>query len=98
MKVNLIGKLGQINAVEKIKRVHTNKTEVKADKVEISRRAKELARTKEAISPERMAEIKKRVEEKYYDREEVLQKVAENILNSPAFKEVVERNKLDKNI
>jgi len=44
------------------------------------------------LTPERLAEIVKRINENFYDREDVLQVVAEQILKSPELQSLIKNN------
>ncbi|MCK4893360.1 MAG: hypothetical protein KAJ16_06475 [Calditrichia bacterium] len=44
------------------------------------------------LTPERIAEIVKRINENFYDREDVLQVVAEQILKSPELQSLIKNN------
>ena len=50
------------------------------------------------MTPERAAEINKRIRENYYDREDVLKTVAERIMRSSGFKELLNENNVDDNV
>ncbi len=41
------------------------------------------------LTPERIAEIRFRIKSKFYERDEVLEQVAESILHSPQLKELL---------
>ena len=47
------------------------------------------------LTPERIAEILNRINENYYDREDVLQVVAERILRSPELQEIIKKSHLE---
>jgi anti-sigma28 factor (negative regulator of flagellin synthesis) len=98
IKVNEISKLNLVSNVKSVKKMNPVNKEKNADKVEISREAKELSKTTQGLSADRIAEIKKRIDEKYYDRDEVLKVVAERILKSPKFQDTINHRRLDKNL
>lgn len=54
-----------------------------AIKADVSREGSHASGNRSELSPERLAEIVKRINESFYDREDILKIVAERILNSP---------------
>lgn len=98
MKVNEISKLNFIASVNKVKKLQGSNNEPQTDRVELSREAKALSKLQKSLSPERMAEISKRIKENFYDRDEVLNVVAERILQSLELQDEPRGNRLDKNI
>ena len=50
---------------------------------DVSRDGDHSSSDRSELSPERLAEIVKRINENFYDREDILKIVAERILNSP---------------
>ena len=50
---------------------------------DVSRDGDHSSGDRSELSPERLAEIVKRINENFYDREDILKIVAERILNSP---------------
>ncbi|GAB4380772.1 MAG: hypothetical protein Kow0042_31070 [Calditrichia bacterium] len=98
MKVNELSKINFVANVHKAKKVRMVNKEQNADKVELSREAKALSKKEKTLSPEKIAEIQKKIDEKYYDQEEVLKVVAERILNSPNFLSNIQGKNVDKNI
>jgi DNA polymerase III psi subunit len=59
-------------------------------KTDISKEGNHMSQN---LTPERIAEIVKRINENFYDREDVLQVVAERILKSPELQSLI-KNKL----
>ena len=57
----------------------TNEVQAAKDKIEISEEARNMAKTTE-ISPERLEQIRNRIDSKFYSSAEVLSKVADKIL------------------
>jgi DNA polymerase III psi subunit len=47
------------------------------------------------LTPERIAQIRERINENFYDREDVLKVVAERILHSPELQELIKSGRLD---
>jgi len=47
------------------------------------------------LTPERIAQIRERINENFYDREDVLKIVAERILHSPELQELIKSGRLD---
>lgn len=92
MKINNIQSLGSIYQPDKNQKAEQkSKLEEKLSKIEdkvfISKEAKTL-RENESLSPKRKAEIEHRLKTGFYDKEEVIEKVADEILKSPEFKEM----------
>ncbi|GAB4188750.1 MAG: hypothetical protein Kow00108_25230 [Calditrichia bacterium] len=56
------------------------------DKVMLSKEARELSKS-DGLSPKRKAEIEHKIQSGFYDKEEVVEKVADEILKSPEFME-----------
>lgn len=98
MKIKEMSQLNYLSNISQIKKVKPVGKEKIADKAEISREAKELSRAHSNLTPERAAEINKRIRENYYDREDVLKTVAERIMRSSGFKELLNENNVDGNV
>ena len=47
------------------------------------------------LTPERIAEIRQRINENFYDREDILKIVAERILHSPELRNLIKSGRLD---
>ena len=62
------------------------------DQVLKSNISKEGNQMSQNLTPERIAEIVKRINENFYDREDVLQVVAERILKSPELQSLIKNN------
>ena len=58
-------------------------------KSDISKEGNQMSQN---LTPERIAEIVKRINENFYDREDVLQVVAERILKSPELQSLIKNN------
>jgi len=89
MKVNQINHINYLSNLDKMGKIKKAKNEHQTDRLEISKEAKSLAKSSSNLSAERVAEINKRIEENFYDRKEVLDVVAQQILKSPNFKELL---------
>ncbi len=98
MKINEISKLTEVLNVKQTKKVERVDKESNSDKVELSKEGKALSKASSNLTPERIAEISKRIEEKFYDRDEVLNVVAERLINSTQFQDLIEGNRFDKNL
>lgn len=99
MKVKLINELNLVSKIQKIKKVESPKANGKADRVEISQEAKKLAKAVgNILTPERLEHIKQRINDKFYEKDEVLKDVAQKILNSKEFQDVLRNYRLDKNV
>ncbi len=97
MKINEINHLNYVLNVKKSMKVKKIDQERSADRAEISEEAKALSQSSNFLTPERIAEIKTRINENFYDKDEVLKTVAERILRSHNFQELIRGNRLDKN-
>lgn len=89
MKINNIQTFGSVYQPDPGKKsVNREELEQKlksgSDKILISSEAKE-AKNADSLTPKRKAEIEYRIQTGFYDQEEVLEKVAEEILKSPEF-------------
>lgn len=63
-----------------------------------SRDGKDSKKIDKALPPERVSEIITRINENFYDREDVLQIVAERILHSPELQTFLKDGLLDKKV
>ncbi len=66
-----------------------------ADQKKISKDGKAESKQSENLPPERITEIIKRINENFYDREDVLQFVAERILRTPELQKLLKKGPLD---
>ncbi len=98
MKINEISKSNYVMGVKQVKKANPIGKEKAADRIELSREAKELSKSTGNLSTVRIAEITKRINDNFYDRDEILKTVADRILESPQFKELIQNRGLDKNI
>ncbi len=100
MKIDFIN--NALNSIMGVERSHkmraVQREDIRTDKAEFSREAKKMAKKQKALSPERLQEIKRRIADGYYDREEVLKEIAERMLNSKDFQEFMKSRKIDRNI
>ncbi len=62
---------------------------------EISREGNKKLKKDQELTPERIKEILSRINENFYDREDVLQVVAERILKSPELQEIIKKRHLE---
>ncbi|NOX36864.1 MAG: hypothetical protein GXO78_04930 [Calditrichaeota bacterium] len=100
MKIDFIN--NALNSIMGVDRSHkiraVQREDIRTDKAEFSREAKKMAKKQKALSPERLQEIKRRIAEGYYDRDEILKEIAERMLNSKDFQEFMKSRKIDRNI
>ncbi len=95
MKINNIQSLGSVYQPDQNKKAQQKshldeKLSKIEDRLSISQEARSL-KEQEALSPKRKAEIEHRLQPGFYDKEEVLEKVADEILKSPEFKDVLKK-------
>lgn len=62
---------------------------------DISREGNKKLKKDQELTPERIKEILSRINENFYDREDVLQVVAERILKSPELQEIIKKRHLE---
>ena len=98
MKINEISSLNYVANVKKLNKVDAVSKEKRSDKVELSKEAKALSKSTKNLTPERIKEINRRINDKFYDKEEVLNVVAEQILKSQNLQNIRQSNHLNKNI
>ena len=100
MKIDFINSaLNSIMGVERNQKLRAvQREEIRTDKAEFSKETKKMAKKQKALSPERLEEIKRRIAEGYYSREEILKEIAERMLNSKDFQEFIKSRKIDRNL
>ncbi len=89
MKIKDVTTITNVASVNKVKKSKPVERKNNRDKIEISREAKELSRAHSNLTPERIAEINRRMQEKFYDRDDVLDVVASRILKSSFLKDLL---------
>ena len=62
---------------------------------DISREGNQKVQNNSELTPERIIEILSRINENFYDREDVLKVVAERILRSPELQEIIKKGQLE---
>ena len=62
---------------------------------DISREGNQKVLNNSELTPERIVEILTRINENFYDREDVLKVVAERILRSPELQEIIKKGRLE---
>jgi hypothetical protein len=62
---------------------------------DISREGNQKVKNNSELTPERIIEILSRINENFYDREDVLKVVAERILRSPELQEIIKKGQLE---
>ncbi len=85
IKTSVIG----ANGVTNITKQSENTQNTKTDKLDISREAKEMAKNQKAAREQRLEEIRQRIAEGYYDREDVLREIAERMIKSTDLKDYI---------
>ena len=88
MKINNVTTTGSVFQQESLSKKEKNapQEKPKTDNVNISNKAKELANTQE-LEPKQRAQILHRLSTGFYEQEEVLNKVADEILKDKNFQE-----------
>lgn len=79
---------GSVKVNRKLKMVE------QALKVEVSRDGNHLSNSHPNLSPERINQILNRINENYYDREDVLEVVANRILRSPELQALLKKGRI----
>ena len=98
MKIDDLSKISYISNINRVNKTSQVKAEQNKDKIELSDEAKALAKAKGNLSSDRLAEIQKRIESNFYDKDEVLDVVADQILKSPYFLIGQQGENLDTNV
>lgn len=89
MKINSIENFGYVVTVDRVKMTNQSEKSKRTDKLEISAEARQLAKSKSALTPERLELIKQRIAENFYDQDDVLKEVAERMLKSKELKQAL---------
>lgn len=101
MKINSVNPASQLLNVEKSRKIKTVKDEQSngaQDRIELSEDAKKLAKSNRSLNPERVKEIKQKIAEGFYNRDEVIEEVAKRILNSKDFSSLIRHRSIDKDL
>ncbi len=94
MKIDIINtSVVGVSSVTKINKKAAKAQTPKTDKLDISREAKEMAKSKKMLQEKRLEEIRKRIAEGYYDREDVLREIAERMIQSTDLKEYIDKRR-----
>ncbi len=94
MKIDIINtSVAGVSSVTKINKKTAKAQTPKTDKLDISREAKEMAKSKKALQEKRLEEIRKRIAEGYYDREDVIREIAERMIQSTDLKEYIDKRR-----
>ncbi len=94
MKIDIINtSVVGVSSVTKINKKAAKTQTPKTDKLDISREAKEMAKSKKMLQEKRLEEIRKRIAEGYYDREDVLREIAERMIQSTDLKEYINKRR-----
>jgi hypothetical protein len=84
--------VGNVKKSQKGKVIHDA---LHASSVDVTRDGNDLSSESPSLTPERIAEIVQRISENFYDRDDVLQVVAERILRSPELRSLLKRDRFD---
>ncbi|GEM_PF-1986596 len=95
MKINSLDNLGYVVSVERQVNAKPAKHKSQADKLELSDQAKELSQGG-TLTPERLKLIRQRIEENFYDQDEVLNEVADRMLKSKELRDFLNNLRPDK--
>ena len=99
MKIKAVDNLGYVVSVNKTNRSHAVNPEKRSDKdsLELSKEAKDMNKMNASLSPERLALIRQRIAENFYDQDEILTDVADRMLKSNIFQSFLKNNSSDNN-
>jgi len=89
IKTSLVG----VYSVTKVNKKANKAQTPQSDKLDISREAKEMAKSKNASQKKRLDEIRKRIAEGYYDREDVIREIAERMIQSTDLKDYIDKRR-----
>lgn len=66
-------------------------------RAELADKSKKLAESGSSLTPERLESIIKRIKEKFYDKDEVLETIAERMIKSDEWREFLKKTPSKKN-
>ena len=99
MKVDFVSNsLGSLMGVERLRKPRAVQKEAKTGKTDISKEVRQMAQKKQAMDPDRLREIRRRIREGFYDRDDVLHEVAERILSDSRFRDLLKSPRIDKSV
>jgi len=84
-----------VGTVKEKKRLSTVNKVLGNTAFDISREGNQKVLNNSELTPERIVEILTRINENFYDREDVLKVVAERILRSPELQEIIKKGRLE---
>ena len=98
MKVNLNENFGYIVSIDRINMAKRNKLETRAEntKEEILNNLRKLAESNTVLSTERLKLIIERIENNFYDQDEILQDIAEKMVKSKEWQEHLKKLRSNK--
>jgi hypothetical protein len=98
MKINAIDNLGYVVSVQKSGQDRPAKQEKRSEKdsLELSQEARRLSTMNSSLTPERLDLIRKRISEDFYNQDEIIDEIANRMLNSNVFQNFLKSNGSDK--
>jgi len=90
--INIKSTKTSVETVKKSQKAKAIQDALRASSVDVTRDGNDLSSETPNLSPERVAEIVRRISENFYDREDVLQVVAERILRSPELRSLLKKD------
>lgn len=100
MKINSFDNFGYVVSIDRVIMGKRDRKEDSSDrkKLKASDRAKELAQSGSSLTPERLELIIQRIQENFYDQEEILKEVANRMLNSKELQELLKKTRKKNNL
>lgn len=98
MKFNLFKKLISKGTVKQNNKIDLIDQTVHTAKINFSHNNRSPKNSGNQLTPDRIAEIRERINKNFYDQEDVLKVVAKRILHSPELQELIKTGRLDKSI
>jgi len=95
MKFNFFKKAKRKANVEENKKFETTDSAIHSTELLSHQDEADKSEFANQLTPERIAQIRERINENFYDREDVLKVVAERILHSPELQELIKSGRLD---
>jgi len=93
MRVNSINNIDYVvssNRVEMAKHLEKDEHSEK-ERAELADKSKKLAESESTLTPERLELIVKRIKEKFYDKDEVLETIAERMIKSNEWRDFLKK-------